>query len=118
MIAKLVLLGLGAAMAASAATGVPGGPLPGVALGSGPLLMVERAIAFFAAWMMCLVVVVQALRGRLPVEISGRGVRYAPASTVEATKDETEDAVQHLTSAIDRLRCELLAAERPRREID
>jgi hypothetical protein len=118
MIARLVLLGLAAAAGASAVGGLPAGPLPGVALGSGPLLIVERAVAFFAAWMVCLVIVAQALRGRLPVEISGRGVRYAPASTVEATKDEAEDAVRHLTSAIDRLRFELLAAERPRKEID
>lgn len=118
MIARLVVLGLVAALIASVITGLPAGRLPGVALGSGLLLFVERAVAFFAAWMICLVIVAQALRGRLPTEISGRGVRYATANTVEATKDGAEDAVQHLTSAIDRLRCELLVAERPKKEID
>ena len=77
MVAKLVMLGLVVALIASAAPGLPVGPLPGVALGCAPLLIVERAIAFFAAWMVCLVVMAQALRGHLPTEISGRRVKYA-----------------------------------------
>lgn len=118
MAAKLVIVGLLVAMAASAVTGPPSGSLPGVALGSEPLLLVERTIAFFAAWMVCLVIVIQALRGHLPTEISGRGVRYANAEGVEATKDEAEQAMQRLSSTVDRLRWELLIAERRRKEID
>jgi hypothetical protein len=60
--------------------------LPGIALGSQALLVAERAIAFFAIWMLVLVVAVQALEGRLPIEISGRGVRYADS-------DETHDSL-------------------------
>jgi hypothetical protein len=105
-------------MIASAMTGSPSGSLPGVALGSAPLLFVERSVAFFAAWMLCLVIVVQALRGHLPTEISGRGVRYANAEGMEATKDEAQQAMQRLSGTVDRLRWELLVAERGHKEID
>lgn len=59
--------------------------LPGIALGSQTILVVERAVVLFAAWLLWLVVLAQALRGRLPVEISGRGVRYADASAAHET---------------------------------
>jgi len=62
------------------------GPLPSIALGSQALLVAERSVAFFAIWMLVLVVSVQALEGRLPIEISGRGVRYAGG-------DETHDSL-------------------------
>lgn len=62
------------------------GPLPSIALGSQALLVAERSVAFFAIWMLVLVVSVQALEGRLPIEISGRGVRYADG-------DETRDSL-------------------------
>jgi hypothetical protein len=55
----------------------PTATLPSIALGSKALLVAERSVAFFAIWMLVLVVSVQALEGRLPIEISGRGVRYA-----------------------------------------
>lgn len=81
--------------------------LPGVALGSHALLVVERAVAFFAAWLLVLVVVAQAFKGRLPTEISGRGVRYADADAAQAAAADTEAAlnvvrrdVAHLRDAV------------------
>jgi hypothetical protein len=112
--AKLVILGLIAASIASAGTGPPPGPLPGVALGSEPLLFVERTVAFFAAWMLVLMIIMQALRGHLPSEISGRGVKYADVGGAEAAKAGTEDAVQRLASEVERLRWELTTFERTR----
>jgi hypothetical protein len=85
MAAGIVILGLIAAGLVSAIEGRPDGPLPGVALGSVMLLLVERAIGFFAAWMAVVVVVAQALKGHLPIEVSGQGVRYATAENVGET---------------------------------
>lgn len=58
-------------------------PYPGVALGSGLLLELERAVAVWAVVLLALVVGDQALRGRLPDEIGGRGVRYAAEERVD-----------------------------------
>lgn len=74
--------------------------LPGIALSSQTLLVVERSIAFFAAWLLVLVVAVRALAGELPVEVSGRGLRYADAPT-------TEEMVRTMGSAIARMEAEL-----------
>lgn len=70
--------------------------LPAVALGSHALLIAERTIAFFAIWLLVLVVAAQALKGRLPIEISGRGVRYADAG-------ETQDGIASTRKALQRL---------------
>ncbi len=61
---------------ASVAAGVEP-PYPGSALGSGLVLVLERAAAVWAFSLLALVIVDQGLRGRLPVEIGGRGVRYS-----------------------------------------
>ncbi len=50
-----------------------------------PLLLAERMLALFAVWLVVIVVIGQAVRGRLPIEISGRGVRYAEAATAQET---------------------------------
>lgn len=63
-------------------------PYPGVALGSGLLLELERAVAVWAIVLLALVVGDQALRGRLPDEISGRGVRYVPQEQFEVLAGE------------------------------
>lgn len=78
----------------------PSDPLPGIALGSALILAVERTVVLFAAWMLVLVVVARALRGELPTEISGRGVRYADA-------EGTERAVADSRAALSRLDFEL-----------
>ncbi len=72
----LVLGSLAAAITVNLAVGATH-PYPGVALGSGLLLVLERTLASWAIVLTVLVVGDQALKGRLPDEISGRGVRYA-----------------------------------------
>lgn len=105
----LVAVGLIASLLLAATTGSSGQQgLPGVALGSPVLLMVERALAFFAAWLVVLVVCAQALRGRLPTEISGRGVRYATAEGVQMTAMESERTMRTMMAEIVRLRDALL----------
>ena len=54
--------------------------LPGAALGSVLILRVEWAVALFAALLLAIVVLARAWEGRLPSEISGRGVKYADAA--------------------------------------
>jgi hypothetical protein len=110
--AKLVILGLIAALIASAITGPPPGPLPGVALGSEPLLLVERTVAFFAAWLAVLVVVAQALKGHLPIEVSGRGVRYVEASIAEKSQANIEAVVSRHEVEIEALRRGLVKVDR------
>ena len=80
------------------------GALPGVALGSQTLLVVERAIAFFVAWLLVLVISVQAINGRLPIEISGRGLRYAEAERTQDSLVSTRDAIQRLDDETGQLR--------------
>jgi hypothetical protein len=68
--------------------------LPAVALDSALLLYLERAVALFAGGLLLVVVVVEAWRGNLPTEISGRGVKY------ERLKEETKQGLQGLVEAI------------------
>jgi hypothetical protein len=75
-------------------------PYPGVALGSGLLLELERAVAVWAVVLLALVVGDQALRGRLPDEIGGRGVRYAAQEQLDALAGETAEVS---SDAADRL---------------
>lgn len=112
MAAALVIIGLVGAALASVATGSPPGALPGVALGSGLLLLVERTVAFFAAWMIFVVVVAQALGGRLPTEISGRGVRYADVQAADETRSSAEEAVRRHDLEIKQLRETLMKLNR------
>jgi hypothetical protein len=83
----------------------PSDALPGVALGSQTLLVAERGLAFFTIWLLVLVVVAQALKGRLPIEISSRGVRYASG-------DETQDSLAVTQQALSRLDHETEALRR------
>ena len=78
----------------------PVGGLPGVALGSGAILVVERIATLFAAWLLVLVVVARALTGELPIEISGRGLRYADAATAQAGLDDSERAFERVREEI------------------
>lgn len=71
-------------------------PYPGVALGSGLLLELERAVAVWAIALLGLVVGDQALGGRLPDEISGRGVRYAPQRQLGEASDADGDVPERL----------------------
>lgn len=73
--------------------------LPGIALGSPVLLHVERVIALFAALFLALVVLVRAFQGRLPTELSGRGVKYSERETTEEIRDSTATALENLETA-------------------
>jgi hypothetical protein len=112
MAAKLVILGLVGAVIASAITGPSTGPLPGVALGSELLLLVERTIAFFAAWLAIVVVVAQALQGHLPIEVSGRGVRYVEASTAGKSQASIEAVISRHEVEIEALRRGLVKVDK------
>jgi hypothetical protein len=97
----LVFAGL---IASTLATGLIEAPqdcsLPGVALDSPALLVVERGLAFFAAWLLVLIVSVQALNGQLPIEVSGRGVRYAEAERTQDSLTETRDALRRIDAEV------------------
>ena len=77
--------------------GTPG-HLPGVALGSTILLHAERALALLAVTVAAAAIVVQAARGRLPVELSTSGLRYEAEAA-----DNTAAAMAELQEQFDEL---------------
>jgi hypothetical protein len=80
------------------------GPLPGVALGSPLILAVERTMALFTAWMVVVIVVVRAIAGDLPTELSGQGFKYASRETAEKSTNDIRDAVGDLERELEGLR--------------
>jgi hypothetical protein len=96
MVAGVVVLGLVGAVLLSVLSGSPANSMPGVALGSVALLVAERTVALFAVWMLVVVVVLRAFRDQLPIEVSGRGVRYAEAETVVVKNASAEEALRDL----------------------
>lgn len=108
----MVIFGLAASLALAAMVGpLEERPLPGVALGSPALLLAERTVAFFAIWLIVLVVCSQALEGRLPTEISGRGVRYADAEKTQGTVGGIHEILRSLDDEYKDLRHELAELE-------
>jgi hypothetical protein len=101
--AGVVILGLVGAVILGVASEAPVN-LPGIALGSTALLLAERMVALFAIWMAIAVVVIRAFRNQIPVEISGRGVRYAEAEDVEAKSTSTEGILHDVDAEIRWLR--------------
>ena len=91
--ATLLLVMLGISAFISICTGRPS-DMPSIALGSSFLLYVERTVALFAGCLLLVVILVEAWRGNLPVEISGRGVKY------ERLKEETKEGFKALVEAI------------------
>ncbi len=81
--------------------------LPSIALGSHALLVAERAVAFFSIWLLGLVVVAQAIEGRLPTEISGRGIRYADGQATQARADQADVGLGDLRVEMAAVRQEL-----------
>lgn len=73
---------------------MPTEDLPGIALDAKAILVVERIAVLFAAWLLVQVVVVRALLGELPIEISGRGLRYADARTAQDGLIDSESALE------------------------
>lgn len=90
------------------------GDLPGVALGSETILVVERIVGLFAAWLFVVVVMSRALVGQLPSEISGRGVRYASRDTTQHALVEARSTLERLNGEVEDLR-EVIYAERKER---
>lgn len=86
-------------------------PLPGIALGSKELLIAERSASIFAVIFLAVLVLVRAMQGRLPEELSGRGVKYASSEAV----DELRDRIDSQFEAYDR---SLEALEDAQRELD
>jgi hypothetical protein len=74
--------------------------LPGAALGSVLVLRVEWAVALFAALLLAIVVLARAWEGRLPSEISGRGVKYADAVKTQTAVDESAEALRELRGQV------------------
>jgi hypothetical protein len=72
--------------------------LPGVALGSPILLHAERALALLAVIAAAASIVVQAARGRLPIELSASGLRYEAEAA-----DDTAAAMAELQEQFDEL---------------
>jgi hypothetical protein len=87
------------------------GELPGAALGSTAVLRAERVGVLFAVWLFVFVVLGQAWAGRLPTEISGRGVKYADSEGTRQSARETETALRQLNSDLRRTRVELMRVE-------
>ncbi len=119
MVAFLVFAGLAASGLVNVWIEAPReGALPGVALGSQALLVAERGVAFFAIWLLVLVVSAQALQGRLPLEISGRGLRYADGSETQGSIASTEEALRRLDEETKALHRDVasLAAMKPTTE--
>lgn len=103
VIVALVAIGLGASsMAGAVLIEAPAENLPGVALGSATILVVERIAVLFAAWLIGVVVLARALSGQLPTEITSQGFRYADLET-----SQVELSISH--SALARMDRELHA---------
>ena len=83
---------------------LPAGELPGIALESAAMLVIERIAILFATWLLAVVVVVRSLAGDLPVEVSGRGFRYADAAIAQKGLLDSEGAFERLDQEVDELR--------------
>ena len=86
--------------------------LPGVALGSPVLLHAQRALALLAVTAAALTILVQATRGRLPIELTTRGLRYeaeaaddaaAAAADLQEQVDDLGRLVVELAERLDAL---------------
>lgn len=110
-----VTLVLVLALVASLASGTPD-PLPGVALDSPVLLHAERTAAFFAGLLLALVVIIRGFQGRLPSELSGRGVKYAEREGTEEIRDTTATALEGLEAAHRALTSRVEALEGPQED--
>jgi hypothetical protein len=97
-----------AAVCVSVVEGTPRA-LPGVALGSPVLLHAERVLALVVIAIAAISVLVQAARGRLPVELSTTGLRYEAeaaddaAAAVAQLQDQFDDLVATVDALADRL---------------
>jgi hypothetical protein len=86
--------------------------LPAVALQSQTVLVVERVAVLFAAWLLALVVVARALAGELPMEISGRGVKYADRAMSQDELLASRRAIDDLKVQVEALADSVAVIER------
>jgi hypothetical protein len=77
--------------------------LPGVALGSRELLIAERAAAMFAILFVVALVLVRAVQGELPQELSGRGVKYARSDAVDELRDRLDTQFEAYDNSLEEL---------------
>lgn len=83
---------------------MPDDDFPGVALGSKSILVIERIAMLFVGWLLTLVVITRALTGELPIEISGRGLRYADVATAQRGLLDSEGAFERVDRELEQLR--------------
>jgi hypothetical protein len=79
---------------------LPADGLPGIALGSEAILVIQRIALLFGVWLLGLVVIARALVGELPIEISGRGLRYADRDLAQHELLESRAAMRQLRSQV------------------
>jgi hypothetical protein len=107
LIRLFVPLAAAAAIAGAAVLHGPR-PLPAVALGSGLVLEVLRALTIFYAFLLVFVPLVRSARGELPIELSFRGARWeADASAVNDLEERLStlsDEVEMLSESVARMR--------------
>jgi hypothetical protein len=97
------LISLGAFAAALALTllsGVPR-PLPGIALGSEPLFLIERGVAALAALVIATSLVARGLKGELPSQVSTTGLTYP--ESLERAVTSSDAAISALSLRVDQL---------------
>lgn len=71
-------------------------PLPGIALGSIPLLHVLRSLIFFAAGLAVMVVIRRAWEGQLPSELSTSGLKYGVGEAVLENSETLDRAIRRI----------------------
>jgi hypothetical protein len=76
-------------------------PLPGIALGSEPLLYVERGAAAVGIIVIATSLLGRGLRGELPSQVSTTGVSYP--ERLERAVGSSDVAITRLASRVDRL---------------
>ena len=89
---------LAASLAASVVVGSPD-PLPAAAMGSDVVLHAERTAAVFVLLFLALLVLVRAFQGRLPEELSGRGLKYAERDAVDGVRSELLSSMKEIQAA-------------------
>jgi hypothetical protein len=97
------LISLGAFAAALALTllsGVPR-PLPGIALGSEPLFLIERGVAALAALVIATSLLARGLKGELPSQVSTTGLTYP--ESLERAVTSSDAAISALSLRVDQL---------------
>jgi hypothetical protein len=97
------LISLGAFAAALALTllsGVPR-PLPGIALGSEPLFLIERGAAALAALVIATSLLARGLKGELPSQVSTTGLTYP--ESLERAVTSSDAAISALSLRVDQL---------------